>query len=721
MKQTKLALLACMAIALASCSSDENNGNSKVNPTDALSVKEMVADFGVGQLSVSTANYKYAAGTTANAPRRVLGDYEGCASFASKAAAVAIPEAYLDATEPTVPADAEDLKGHGQYSSTGFVAGKSYYVSADVNYSSDGDHGTPSGSDELTTIYIKSGANVSLGESGDNYIKANYTNIKVVILPGATVTVNTTAYKIENWGKLIIPNGYSQIREGGWGYKADTELLNYGELESAGQIQIVGTFYSNKSVEAQFEGTAGGKVYVNGDLTIQQSFGHSGELYVAGALKTEGNVVNINNGLSAHVGSVEAPSAQVVVTAASQLMVEGDVTAASLKLDGANENTGVPSECVIKGEAKISGNVDVASGTKGYIELLECENYTANASDIWVGCKSIARDKFELNGNAKFTMADGVYVEAGRAVFASNSYMNMMSNAFFNVANGIELKDVGDVVFTGLGKNTAIVKCKTLAANYEDFAQTFVGNIGVDFEAWDYYGSTGLIDQNKNLPTLKEAAAAASIAVSECNPGYNPKEDPDDPTPPTPPTPTTCDLAVDVPIDIDGSWIIQADDFAIHNGDKLYESFAKTDHTAGSELNSEYVVVTPGDNVVVTLTDICDMYEEYKNATNAQGVPYVSEDGILTVETYLWPAKKHFDEEKGVDVIEPIDPEEFGCYPDGKYLIGTAEQPAFYVANEKYNVYVSAFAGYNGGGNDAAMTTYVKVSFHISPVAAAAE
>jgi len=712
MKKLHFMLVATAALAFGACSQDDELTPVQPDVAQGLkAVEGITADFGgAGQVTVTTSG----SNAKKNMLTRALGDYSECAAFASEAAAVACPYSYEAA--PSVPEDAINVSELGTtsypvYKSTTFENGKSYYIDTDSQI--------PSWVDAWganVKVYLKDGVTLN------STLNTNAT-VEYYVLEGASLnlTKDATAY---NWGTLTIGNAL----------QLTNSVFNYGTLTEITDLRMGNgaVLYSSTSVDAKITYSYGDypAVYIEGDFKALDGFGLSGDLYVSGTMSGD---ININNGLKAHVGNVST-EADVTVTAGSQLYVDGDVTAASMKLDG---NYNGASETVVKGTANISGNVDVASGTKGYIELLLCKNYTANSSDIWVGCKSDVAEKFELNGSdAKFTLANGVYLHAGSAVFASNSTMTMYAKSYFKVDGKLQMNNVGSVQFNSVAADSetpAIVEAATLGANYEDFSTTFTGNIGVDFDAWDYNSSTGLIDNNTGLKKISDVAAKTTIEESTCNPGYKGKDattEPDpEPTPePTPdpdepdPTPVDgCDLTVDVPDDIYGAWIIQADDFAIHNGDVLYESIAKGNHNAGSDNNEEYVVVSATDKVVVSLTDICAMYEEYKGAVNGDGKPYVSEDGVLTVETYLWPAKRHYDEEKGRDVIEPIPAEEFGIGDDGvegKYLVGDEKSPAVYTVNGKYKVLVSAYQSYNGGGNDAAMTSYVKVSFHISPLTA---
>lgn len=704
MTKLQLSLLAAATLVFAACSQDEDVQPVTPAITDGLeAVEAITADFGAGQMTVSTTSGSSSA--KKNVLTRALGDYEDCASFAALAQAVDNPYSYEAA--PSVPEDAIDVSEINK--SVTFEDGKSYYIDAESTI--------PQWVDAYgATVYVYLKDGVKL----DAPIKTRAT-VVYYVLEGAelNLTSDLAAY---NWGTLTL----------GSGLQLTHKVFNYGTLNEVTDLRMGNgaVLYSSNDVSAKITYSYGDlpKVYVDGDFKALDGFGAYGDLYVGGDMSGD---INIQNGLNVHVmGNVN--TTQTAKFSSSQMCVEGDFTGTELQL-----NAGTEPQLIVKGTASFSGDVHVADGAKGYFELLLCENYTANGSDIWVGCKSDVRNTFELNGpDVKFTLANGVYLHAGNAKFASNSTMVMYGSSFFNVDEKIQMYNVDCVEFKSVALDSetpAIVKAHTLGANYEDFATTFTGNIGVDFEEWDYNGSTGLIDQNVNLKRISDVAAKTEIAESDCNPGYKGDDsdgggDEPDPTPtpdPTPdpepePTPIEgCDVPVEVELGIDGEWIIQADDFAIHNGDILYENVAVTDHTGtGTELE-QYVKVNAGENVVVSITDVCALYEYYKAlGTNSEGKAYLSAEGILTVEVYLWPAKYNTKADGSVEIV-PIPASEFGITADGvegKYLVGTEEYPETYIMDGKYKVQVSAYQSYNGGGEGADMTSYVKVSFHITPV-----
>lgn len=182
------------------------------------------------------------------------------------------------------------------------------------------------------------------------------------------------------------------------------------------------------------------------------------------------------------------------------------------------------------------------------------------------------------------------------------------------------------------------------------------------------------------------------------------------------PTDEECEASVKIDIDIPGEYVVQADDFAIHNGDLLYERAAITDHEGvanGKDGLKTYVKVNAdaGDKVEVAVEDLCELYPSYVGKLNSEGQPYISEDGVLTLEVYIWPGT--INEENQFVSWQGLE--------EG-YLIGEENAPVEYAATNKfYSVKVSAYKGYQGRGEkDDAETdnngwSYIKVSVHIQP------
>lgn len=213
------------------------------------------------------------------------------------------------------------------------------------------------------------------------------------------------------------------------------------------------------------------------------------------------------------------------------------------------------------------------------------------------------------------------------------------------------------------------------------------------------------------------------------NPGEGGKDPEPGPTPDDPePTPDQ-PYEVKIPIDLKSEYVVQPDDFAIHNGDMLYIDIANgdTDPSFQTATSKPYLLVTLGENPVINIDNVAEMYKEYANKTTlcndpkspyyGQQVPYVSTDGIFTLEVYLWPGKKVNDEDGNVK-IEPLTYTEFGFSSlaqaiDGCYLMGTAQNgEVISKPGDDYKITVSAFKAIQGAGN----TPYVHVSIHIKPL-----
>ena len=220
---------------------------------------------------------------------------------------------------------------------------------------------------------------------------------------------------------------------------------------------------------------------------------------------------------------------------------------------------------------------------------------------------------------------------------------------------------------------------------------------------------------NYNPPYVEKTPSKPEEPVTPEQPEQPEKPTPEEPEKPTPEQPEQpeepvtpeepkddCDITIHV--DVNKDFIIQADDFAIHNGDILYERIKSAgDH----KTMNDYVVVDPSGNINISLNDVDAMYNYYKNKPN-----YVSANGTLTVECWIWPSKLASGE------IVPLTAEELGVVMkngkvadgDANYVIGKYNNPALY-ETDKYNVYVSAFKSIQGNDNSSA----IHVSFHIKP------
>lgn len=207
----------------------------------------------------------------------------------------------------------------------------------------------------------------------------------------------------------------------------------------------------------------------------------------------------------------------------------------------------------------------------------------------------------------------------------------------------------------------------------------------------------------------------------------DPTPDPE-PVPDPEPQPDSDSAIVSIPLDIKREYLVQPDDFAIHNGDMLYIDIANgdTDPTMQTALAKPYFIISANENPTITIDNVGEMYREFvgktelcndpKSAYYGQQVPYISEDGIFTLEAYIWPGQKSVDAE-GKEVIIPLSYTELGFESldeafAGSYLLGTATHGAIISKPEDdYEITVSAFKAIQGAGN----TPYVHVSIHIRP------
>lgn len=217
------------------------------------------------------------------------------------------------------------------------------------------------------------------------------------------------------------------------------------------------------------------------------------------------------------------------------------------------------------------------------------------------------------------------------------------------------------------------------------------------------------------------------------NPAVDPEPTPDpepvpDPVPDPQPQPDPDSAIVSIPLDIEREYLVQPDDFAIHNGDKLYVDIANgdTDPALQTALAKPYFIISANENPTITLDNVDEMYREFIGKTElcndpkspyfGQQVPYIAEDGTFTLEAFLWPGVKSTDAE-GKVTIRPIDYTELGFESlqqaiDGCYIIGTATHGALISKpDDAYTITVSAFKAIQGADN----TPYVHVSIHICP------
>jgi len=215
----------------------------------------------------------------------------------------------------------------------------------------------------------------------------------------------------------------------------------------------------------------------------------------------------------------------------------------------------------------------------------------------------------------------------------------------------------------------------------------------------------------------------------EPTPDPEPVPDPTpDPEPQPDPEPDADPAIVTIPLDIEREYLVQPDDFAIHNGDKLYVNIANgdTDPTLQTALSKPYFIISAQENPTITLDNVDEMYREFVGKTElcndpkspyfGQQVPYISEDGIFTLEAYIWPGQKAVNAE-GKEVIIPLSYTELGFESlqqafDGSYILGTATRGALISkADDDYEITVSAYKAIQGADN----VPYVHVSIHIRP------
>ena len=220
----------------------------------------------------------------------------------------------------------------------------------------------------------------------------------------------------------------------------------------------------------------------------------------------------------------------------------------------------------------------------------------------------------------------------------------------------------------------------------------------------DTFLHTGAANTEIHRPNDYDPPIVEKTPEKPVTPGQPEKPTPEEPEKPVTPEEPKNDCDITIHVDVNKDFIIQADDFAIHNGDILYERIKSAgDH----KTMNDYVVVDPSGNINISLNDVDAMYNYYKNKPN-----YVSANGTLTVECWIWPSKLASGE------IVPLTAEELGVVMkngkvadgDANYVIGKYNNPALY-ETDKYNVYVSAFKSIQGNDNSSA----IHVSFHIKP------
>lgn len=204
------------------------------------------------------------------------------------------------------------------------------------------------------------------------------------------------------------------------------------------------------------------------------------------------------------------------------------------------------------------------------------------------------------------------------------------------------------------------------------------------------------------------------VANSEIHGTWTPFREPKDPEPPI--VPPVCNSNLLVNLNIDASYIVIADDFAIQNGDKLYMNAAIEGYehegvpTFGGQ--TPYLKVEKGDNVHIAVDNVCDLYESYIGKTDEEGNSYINEVGELTLVVYLWPGILNEDGKF----------ESYLNLGEAGYIIGDVNKPVQHTLNnEDYSIMVSAYKGYQGRGEKLDGTvdnngwSYIKVSIHISP------
>ena len=331
---------------------------------------------------------------------------------------------------------------------------------------------------------------------------------------------------------------------------------------------------------------------------------------------------------------------------------------------------------------------------------------------------------YELNG-VKYIIAEYNYIDGSVDVDGDGKISDYNSDAFNewtlhapwqenvtggwseNVANNYVLIPKGDLYIQGRNILAHIyAPGKKVHANG--------GGAPTGLVVCDTFITSGTTTEihkpvNYNPPYVEKTPSKPEEPVTPEQPEKPTPEEPEKPTPEEPEEPVTpeepkddCDITIHV--DVNKDYIIQADDFAIHNGDILYERIKSAgDH----KTMNDYVVVDPSGNINISLNDVDAMYNYYKNKPN-----YVSANGTLTVECWIWPSKLASGE------IVPLTAEELGVVMkngkvadgDANYVIGKYNNPALY-ETDKYNVYVSAFKSIQGNDNSSA----IHVSFHIKP------
>lgn len=191
------------------------------------------------------------------------------------------------------------------------------------------------------------------------------------------------------------------------------------------------------------------------------------------------------------------------------------------------------------------------------------------------------------------------------------------------------------------------------------------------------------------------------------------------------PLPTGNSTSLKLDLGINARYLVIADDFAIQNGDKLYENAAiygeKHYGVTDSRGYGKYFYVGAGDysgkggygSVKLAVHDIPYLYHSYVGKRDSEGFPYISESGVLTLVVYIWPGTLNNGKFESINLTSG-------------YIYGNSDQPAELSSeSDDYSIKVSAFKGTQGShysynphkGYFAVREgySYVKVSVHISP------
>ena len=369
--------------------------------------------------------------------------------------------------------------------------------------------------------------------------------------------------------------------------------------------------------------------------------------------------------------------------------------------------------------ATIQNTIDAAMATESKTGYYLNTNGTQNTNYPYT--------YYELNG-VKYIIAEYNYIDGSVDVDGDGKISDYNSDAFNewtlhapwqenvtggwseNVANNYVLIPKGDLYIQGRN---------ILAHIYAPGKKVHASDGGaptglVVCDKFITSGTTTEIHKpvNYNPPYVEKTPSKPEEPVTPEQPEKPTPEQPEKPTPEQPEQPEEpvtpeepkddCDITIHV--DVNKDFIIQADDFAIHNGDILYE---RIKNAADHKSINDYVVVDPNGNINISLNNIDGIYNYYKGKPN-----YISANGTLTVECWIWPSKVAGGEIKPLTATElgvvMKDGETADC--DENYAIGKRNAPALY-GTDKYDVYVSAFKSIQGNDNSSA----IHVSFHIKP------